>query len=117
MLCALLLSMPRVDKINSLLIQELAELISREISLEGGLITVAYVDCSPDLRYAKIGVSVLPDNLSGSALKKLKKHNAAFAARLKKKLNLKIIPKFNWEIDDREINAAEIEKIINSPEF
>ncbi len=109
--------MSRIDKINSLLIQELAGLVAREISLENGLITVTYAECSPDLRYAKIGVSVLPDNFSGSAIKKLRKHNAAFAAVLKKKLNLKMIPKFNWVIDDREKNAAKIEEIINQPEF
>ncbi len=108
--------MTRLVKINSLLIKELADLINKEIFLDNGLITVSYVDCSRDLKNAKIGISVLPENLSGQALKKLKKSNQAFSQSLKKKLNLKFIPKFNWIIDEREKNAADIEKILKEIE-
>lgn len=104
--------MSRLDKINSLLIKELADLATKEVFLDNGLITISYVKCSADLRQAKIGVSVLPDNLAGTALRKLKKHNAMFSGYLKKKLNLKHIPKFNWIIDGREKHAAEIEKVL-----
>ncbi|MEA3398813.1 MAG: 30S ribosome-binding factor RbfA [Patescibacteria group bacterium] len=109
--------MDRIKKINSLLLQELAQLISREIALDNGLITVTFAECSNDLHQAKIGVSVLPENLTGTAIKKLKNNNALFSAFLKKRLNLKLIPKFIWVIDDRERRADKIEKIINSPKF
>ena len=104
--------MSRVDQINELLRSEMANLISREIKLDSGLITVCHVDCSPDLKNAKIGISVLPDNLSGTALQKLRKHSGLFRKTLNKKLNLKYIPKFNWVIDATEKNAAEIEDIL-----
>jgi len=104
--------MSRIDQINELLRSELANLINREIILNNGLITVSYVNCSPDLKNAKIGISVLPDNLSGTAIKKLKKHSNQFCQILRKKLNLKNIPRFNWIIDPIEKNAAEIEEIL-----
>jgi len=104
--------MTRLDKINSLLIKELANLINKEISLDNGLITVSFIDCSRDLKNVKIGISVMPENLSGTALKKLRKGNKIFSQNLKKRLNLKFIPKFNWIIDEREKNAANIEKIL-----
>ena len=103
--------MSRIIQVNELLKGELANLISQEIPLNTGLVTICYVDCSPDLKNAKVGVSVLPYNLSGKILKKLKKHSSQFCKILKKKLNLKHIPRFNWIIDSTERNAAELEKV------
>ena len=101
----------RILQINELLRQELAALVSKEIYLRGGLITITKVKCSPDLKNAFARISVLPENLSGSALRELKKHNVFFAKELKKKLNLKKIPRFKWEIDSQERYAMEIDKV------
>ena len=76
----------RILQINELLRQELAALVSREIYLRDGLITVTKVKCSPDLKNASVRISVLPENFSGSALRELKNHNTLFAKELKKKL-------------------------------
>lgn len=105
--------MSRVDQINELLHKELADLISREIYLDNGLITISYVDCSPDLRHAKIAVSVLPENITGTALEKLRKASGGFAGVLKKKLRLKMIPKFIWEFDPTEKEAAVIDRMFD----
>ncbi|MFH0923575.1 MAG: ribosome-binding factor A [Candidatus Falkowbacteria bacterium] len=104
--------MSRIIQINELLKGELANLIREEIVLNNGLVTVCYVDCSPDLKSAKVGISVLPYNLSGKILAKLKKHSSQFCKTLKKKLNLRCIPRFNWIIDSTERDALELEKIM-----
>lgn len=103
----------RVQQLNELFKQELANLIIREMRMEDVLITLAYVDCSPDLQHAKIGISVLPDNRGGSAVKALKQRSGLFAKILKKKLKLHHIPKFHWIIDETEKKAAELDKIFN----
>ena len=108
--------MSRINQINELLRGEIANIINQEIRLNNGLITVCYVNCSADLKNAKIGVSILPNNLSKVALKKLKKHSSQFCQILKKKLSLKHIPKFNWAIDETEKNAAEIDNILKQIE-
>ena len=100
--------MSRIDQINSLLLNELAGLVEQEVFLRDGLITLSYVDCSPDLRHARIGVSVLPDALTDIAIAKLGKKSALFSAALKKKIKIKHIPKFRWVADEREKNAAAI---------
>lgn len=105
--------MSRIDQINELLRSELANLVNQEINIDNGLITICYVDCSRDLKNAKIGISVLPSNLSGTALKKLRKNSSQFCQILKKKLNLKNIPRFNWIIDDTENEATEIEELLD----
>lgn len=103
----------RIEQVNELLRERLAFLIAREIPLEEGLITITYVEVSPDLKYAKIGISVLPDNLAGTALKRLRALSGTFANALKKELKMRSIPKFNWVFDSTEKKAAEIEELLD----
>ncbi len=101
----------RIEQVNELLKEKLANSISREIPLENGLVTIIYVKTSTDLRYAKIAVSVLPDNHAGTILKKLRAHSKMFSDIIKKETRLRQIPKFNWVLDTTEKKAAEIEEI------
>jgi ribosome-binding factor A len=104
--------MRRIEQVNHLLKEKLANLISREIPMENGLATVIYVDCSPDLKNAKIAVSVLPFNSAKNIIEKLKKYNSLFSGILKKETRLHHIPKFRWVIDDTEEEAGKIEKFL-----
>lgn len=104
--------MRRMEQINHLLKEKLANLISREIPMENGLVTITYVDCSPDLKNAKIDISVLPFNLSKNIIEKLKKHNSLFSNILKKETRLHHIPRFHWVIDKTEEEAGKIEKVL-----
>ena len=51
--------MSRINQVNELLKNELANLIVQEIPMHNVLITISYVDCSTDLKNAKIGISVV----------------------------------------------------------
>ena len=101
----------RIKQLNEQLKEEIANLIVKEVPLENGLITVSYVECSPDLKYARIAVSVLPEKYNGTALSGLRKHSSLFSRGLRQKLKIRQIPKFNWTIDATESQAAEIEKV------
>lgn len=103
----------RIEQVNELLKEKLGSLISREIPLEEGMITITYVKVSPDLKYAKIGVSVLPDNLTGTALKRLRSSSGLFAGVLRKEIKMRTVPKFNWVFDDTEKEAAKIDKLFD----
>lgn len=103
----------RIEQVNELLREKLASLIAREIPLEEGLITITYVRVSPDLNYAKIGVSVLPDNLTGTALKRLRSSSGLFAGVLRKDIKMRKIPKFNWVFDNTEKEAAKIDNLFD----
>lgn len=107
----------RIEQLNEQLKKELAELIAREVRLDSGLITLSYVSCSPDLKYAKIGVSVLPEKYRGSALAALRRRSGAFSQNLRRKLKIRQIPRFNWLADTTESRAAEIEEVIKNPNF
>jgi ribosome-binding factor A len=105
--------MVKMEKLNDLMLAELAQAVNREVSIENALLTITYVNCSPDLKQAKIGFSILPDNLTGTALKKLATSTGQVVTILKKRLKLRQIPHLIWEFDDTEKEAAKIEKLID----
>jgi ribosome-binding factor A len=104
--------MSKIERTNELLKTELATALSRQAILEDVLITVTYVECSEDLKQAKIGVSVLPDRLAGTALRKLNSSTHILVGEIKKRLKLRRLPKFIWEFDASEREADKIEKLI-----
>jgi ribosome-binding factor A len=104
--------MSKISQLNELIMHELAVLVNREIDFPGALITISYVDCSPDLKQAKVGFSVLPDNLSGTALRKLQTSTGHLVGLLRDRLRLRRLPHFIWEFDATEKEAGKIEKII-----
>lgn len=108
--------MRRIEQLNEQLKSELANLIAKELPLADGLITVSYVDCSPDLKYAKIGVSILPKKYAGTALTNLRRHSSLFCQALRKRLKIRQIPRFNWVLDTSESKAAEIEEVLKQIE-
>ncbi|MFH0891795.1 MAG: ribosome-binding factor A [Candidatus Falkowbacteria bacterium] len=103
----------RIEQVNEILRSELANLIAGNLEVDGCLVTVISVKTSPDLRHARVSVSVLPEHLTGTALQAVRKNNSLFSRVLKKKLNLKLIPKFDWVIDANERYAAEINRAID----
>lgn len=105
--------MANISRLNEEMLEILAEAVNREVGLPNALITITYVDCSPDLKKAKIGFSVLPDNLAGSALRALEHASGDLVVFLKKRIKLRQMPHLTWEFDATEKEAAKIEKLIS----
>ena len=104
--------MSKVLQLNEALLHELALLINSELDFPEALVTVSYVDCSPDLKQAKVGFSVLPDRLSGTALRKLQAASGHLVGALAKRLPLRRLPHLIWEFDPTEKEAGKIERLI-----
>jgi ribosome-binding factor A len=106
--------MSKADQLNQMLQEELAYAINREVGVPNTLITVVYVKTSSDLKFATVGVSVLPDNLAGTALEKLKKSSGLLSSILAKKTRLRQIPRLRFEFDPTERKAAVLENFMNN---
>jgi len=104
--------MSKVPRLNELLLSELAAAVSREVGLPDALITITYVDCSPDLKQAKVGFSVLPDRLAGTALRHLKASTSRLLPLLRARVKLRVFPHLIWEFDATEKEASKIERLI-----
>ncbi len=103
----------QIDRLNELLLENLAEAVNKEVFLPNALITVAYVDCDEDLKVARVGFSVLPDHLAGSTMRLLKSSIPQLTGLIKKRVKLRKIPHIVWEFDASEREAEKIEKLID----
>ncbi len=106
--------MAKVERINDLLLEELAAAVNREVMIENALVTITYVECSPDLKQAKIGFSVLPDNMTGTALRKLNSATSQLVGILRTRTKMRKLPHLVWEFDATEKEASKIERLIAS---
>ena len=104
--------MAKADQINQLLLETLAASVNQAVHLPGALITIAYVDCTPDLKTARVGFSVLPDKLAGTALRALRASTSQLLQLLKPRLRLRRLPHLVWEFDATERDADRLERLI-----
>ena len=83
----------RVEKVNSLVKRYLSDIISNELNdprLEGSMITISSVNVTPDLKYAKVYISVYDDDeRRKSTLEALKAASGFIRAKLSEKLSVK----------------------------
>ena len=104
----------RINKINSLIKEKIAEILQKEIFVKDALITVQGAETSKDLNYAKIKISVIPFNKSELVLKVLKKNISHLQKRIGEEIRIKFIPKIRFVIDRTEEKANRVEEILRS---
>jgi len=104
--------MAKTERLNGLILEELAQAVNREVSIPGALVTISFVECSQDLKSARVAFSVLPDHLAGSALRKLTASSGQIANLINKRIKLRKFPHLVWEFDATEREAEKLEKLI-----
>jgi len=101
----------RQEKVNNEIKAVVANFLEAE-SNNLSLITVMSVDVSPDLKNAKILISVLPENKEKAALDFCKRKRSEIKNEIKKKMNLRVIPFVDIEIDKGEKNRQKIHDLL-----
>jgi len=102
----------RIDRINSLIKEKIADILLREVSIKDVLITVQNVDTTKDLKYAKIKVSIMPFEKSEEVLEILKKQIPKIQRQLNEIIKIKFVPKIIFEIDKSGVRANRVEEIL-----
>ncbi len=111
--------MERLPKINSLIKQEISKIIERYFKIKDTFLTITNVETSPDLRNAKIWISVFPPAKEEEALMHLSENASQIQKMLNKKLVMKYVPKISFKIDKTAQKASRVENLlkeINNPE-
>ncbi len=93
----------RIERVNSLIRQEISELLRRQVKDPrlGSLVTVTDVSTSPDLRHAKIFVSRIgSEEEKQETLSVLAAASGFFRNELAKRLRLRHIPELSFQWDD-----------------
>jgi ribosome-binding factor A len=102
----------RLKRVNELLKQEISKLLLREIDFGNILVTITNVETSPDLRQAKVKITVMPTEKGELVLQIIKRDIYNLQQELNKKLHMKPVPKIRFEIDQIEVKAQRIEEIL-----
>jgi ribosome-binding factor A len=105
----------RMPKVDELLRQQVAQIISSEIEFSPGtLVTVTKALTAVDLSCAKIFISVLPEAQERQVKKNLQKELYNIKKLLNKRIILRKIPKLIFIIDETEKKAAQIDKLLDN---
>jgi ribosome-binding factor A len=107
----------RQKKFGKLLQKELSEVLAREIVLEHSpMLTVTVVRASPDLRMARVFISVFPDDQGPTAVAevelKYREIRQLLAQRIKQQV--RYIPELQFFLDDTMQEVERMEDLLGS---
>lgn len=105
----------RTDKVASLVKQEIGTILQKNFAVdESGLITVTEVRMSPDLKIAKVYVSIFGDQAQKEkSLAFLEEHKPFVRSELGHNIRLKFTPSIAFYLDESLDRAMKIETILN----
>jgi ribosome-binding factor A len=109
------MSAQRMRRVDEAMRQVLGEAVAQELKdPRVGFVTVTDVKTSPDLRYARVYVSVLGDEPAREAtLEGLRSAHGFLQGRIAGELRLKRTPELRFELDETAARAARLEALIN----
>ena len=104
----------RLNRIDEELKKEISSIISYELKNPRitGLISVTKTKITPDLKYAKVYVSILNSKNLKETFANLKKSSGYIRTEIAKRINLRITPELVFEIDDSMEYGAKIDQIL-----
>lgn len=104
----------RIGRIDEEYRKELSQIIGYELKNPNvtGMISVTKVKVTPDLKYAKVYVSILNSKNIDETLDGLKKSSGFIRSELAKRINLRNTPELVFEIDDSMEYGAKIDSIL-----
>jgi|GEM_PF-570834 len=107
----------RLEQLNSLLVQEVSQLVRREVEFEDGVfVTISRAIVAPDAESAKVFVSVFPDEKSEGALKAITDRIMHLQGLLNKRLHMKFVPKLVFALDHAEEKVASLNALLDAVE-
>lgn len=105
----------RMNRIDEELKREISNIINYKLKNNKvtGLISVTKVDVTPDLRFARVYISVINCKNKKDTLAGLKQSSGYIRSELAKSINLRITPELIFEFDESIEYGARIDTIIN----
>ena len=104
----------RQEQVRKLLKVEISEIIHREMrDPRLGFVTITDVKISPDLKYARVFMSIMGDQKQQEIGLAALKHASGFVrGELGKRIRMRIIPEIEFQIDESIERGARIFEIL-----
>lgn len=109
----------RIGRINEEIQRELSDLL-RELKyprVHKTMLSITRVETTPDLRYAKIYVSLLDKEYTKETLAGLKSSAGYLRRELGRSLQLRYTPELQWQADDSITHGAHILELLSRLEI
>lgn len=103
----------RLEKVNSLLLHEIGQIILRDFDFVGSLVTLTRIETSANLIDTKAFVTVLPEDKMDFIVKTLNNNVRDIQEQINRKLNMRPVPKIKFVKDENIAKAAKIEALLN----
>jgi ribosome-binding factor A len=107
----------RQEKLNSLIRQELSELLRLEVKnprLATGLISITEVEIAQDLKYAKVFISSLGGlEEKDSVLASLRSAGGFLRGELARNLRMRVVPELDFQWDESIEHGAHILELLD----
>ena len=104
----------RLNRINEELKKEISSIISLELKNPHltGLISVSKVKTTPDLRFAKVYITMINEKSKKENLSILKQSSGYIRSAIAKKINLRYTPELIFEFDESIEYGSRIDEIL-----
>lgn len=104
----------RIEKINSLLEQEIGKILLHDFAFSPDiLVTLTHVNTTANLIEAKVYISVYPDSKAEGILNALQKSVYSVQYKINRTLRQRPVPKIQFVKDDNASSAGRVEKLLN----
>ena len=107
----------RTDRVNGILRREISRVLATELRDPriSAIVSVTHVDATPDLRYAKVHISVLGDEgEKRGTLRALRSASGFVHWNLRKHLAFKAVPSLEFILDESIEQGAKMLELIDS---
>lgn len=103
----------RLGRINEVIRRELALVLSEELPEDFGMITVSDVQTSPDLKNAKVFISIVDSNKSEKIISYLNKHSFNYMKRISPRIRFKYLPNLLFQEAKASQNLQRISDLLD----
>jgi ribosome-binding factor A len=107
----------RTIRVNELIQREISDILRKRYQSEAVAVTITEVRVSPDLREARVFVSVIGDaEHSEEKLRWLRSKAPEIREEVSRRIVLKYLPKFDYILDESAIRGSRILQVIDEIE-
>jgi ribosome-binding factor A len=105
----------RTVRINELVRRELSDILRRRYQSEAVALTVTEVRVAPDLREARVFVSVIGDaETAADRLRWLRRQASAIREEIGRRIVLKYLPRFEYVLDESGARTFRVLQILDA---
>lgn len=107
--------MIKLERVDNEIQKALNQILSQELKdqrLSGKILSVTEVNTTKDLKYAKVFVSIMPDEGKKETIKVLNAASAFIRSLLFERLNIRLVPTLTFYADNSMEHGMKIDAII-----